>query len=98
MAAIIANDPQIANQAISLQPSPARPPAASPEAGAQQNSRSPGFSQRDVFATRDNSQSSNRADLVDGQFQKMDRLIGGSNAAWSWHQLRMELIRLTLPS
>ena len=45
-----------------------------------------------------NSQASDRAGLVNGQFGKMDGIMAKSNGAWSRHQLKMELIRLMRPS
>jgi len=106
MAGMSATDLQAANRPVAASPSPASAPAASPQGGAPEAPRQAGFSQQDSFAPSDpvgdvmgqiNGQSSGRADLVQGWFQKSANLLGTSNRAHSWHQLMMELIRLQRP-
>jgi hypothetical protein len=41
-----------------------------------------------------NSQASSRSNLATGDYATKEGILGQSNAAWSWHQLRKELIAL----
>jgi hypothetical protein len=92
-------------------PTSASGQTARPEAGTQQASNPAGFSRSDSFTPAGtgkdpvggvvnqlNSQASDRAGLVNGQFGIMDGIQAQSNHAWVDHQLMMELIRLVKPS
>jgi hypothetical protein len=100
MAAVGAYDPQVANRVLP----PSTASASSTPAAPQGAARQAGFSGKSSFdpvestINGSNSQASSRAGLAQGNYRAQEGILAKSNSAWSWHQLRKELISLMRPS